>query len=180
MMLCFGLTLMLPVTASGKNKDDKERAKGDPPVVEKVELDRYLGQWYELARLPAKFQKDCYASKANYKLREDGRIDVTNTCRQGSIDGPVKEAKGVAWVVDKKTNAKLKVRFVWPFSGDYWILKLGENYEYSLVGTRNRKYLWLLSRTPTMEQALFEEIISYARSIGFDTDPLIVAQHPAK
>jgi apolipoprotein D and lipocalin family protein len=142
-------------------------------TVEKVDLSRYLGTWYEIARLPARFQKDCFASSATYSLRDDGDIKVVNRCHKGSPSGEVKESTGKAWVVDKATGAKLKVQFFWPFSGDYWVLELGDQYQYALVGEPSRSYLWLLSRTPELDEALYQAIVARAKAKGFDTSRLI-------
>jgi apolipoprotein D and lipocalin family protein len=96
---------------------------------------------------------------------------VLNECLK---NGKYKKAKGTAKVVDKQTGAKLKVTFFWPFYGDYWIIKLGENYDYAVVGTPNRKYLWILSRTPEMDQRLYSELIGFAKFKGFNTNNLIL------
>jgi len=139
-------------------------------VVPHVELEKYLGKWYEIAHLPAKFQEGCNETTATYTLLKDGSISVLN---QAIKNGKMKQAKGKAKVVDKNSNAKLKVTFFWPFYGDYWIIKLGNNYEYSVVGTPNRKYLWILSRTPQMDDNLYSQIIEYGKSKGFDANKLI-------
>jgi apolipoprotein D and lipocalin family protein len=143
-------------------------------VVPRVDLKRYLGSWHEIARYPNSFQKGCVDSQADYRLRDDGDIRVVNTCRQGAPDGPFKSAKGKAWIVDQATNAKLKVRFFWPFSGDYWIIDLGENYEYSVVGEPGRKYLWILSRRKTMDQKTYDGILERLKEKGYDPAKLIV------
>jgi apolipoprotein D and lipocalin family protein len=139
-------------------------------VAAHVELEKYLGKWYEIAHLPAKFQEGCDETTATYTLLKDGTISVLN---QSIKNGKMKQAKGRAKVVDKNSNAKLKVTFFWPFYGDYWILKLGDNYDYSIVGTPNRKYLWILSRTPQMDEMLYSKLIEYAKSKGFDVNKLI-------
>jgi len=139
-------------------------------VVPYVELEKYLGKWYEIAHLPAKFQEGCNETTATYMLSKNGGISVLNRCTK---DCKMKQAKGKAKVVDKNSNAKLKVTFFWPFYGDYWIIKLGNNYDYSVVGTPNRKYLWILSRTPQMDDNLYSQIIEYVKSKGFDTNKLI-------
>jgi apolipoprotein D and lipocalin family protein len=128
-------------------------------TVPKVDISRYLGRWYEIASLPQRFQRDCFAVTADYSLREDGDIAVLNSCQKGAVDGPLKTAKGKAWAVDS-TNAKLKVQFFWPFRGDYWIIELGDNYEYAVVGNPSREYLWILSRTPAMDASLYDELVS--------------------
>ena len=145
-----------------------------PPLrtVERVDLSRYLGRWYEIARLPNSFQKNCLKSLADYSLRDDGDITVLNSCTDKQ-DGSLRQSKGSAWVVDTATNARLKVSFFWPFRGDYWIIELGNQYEYAVVGTPNRKYFWVLSRTQTMDNALYEGIIQRAKLQGFDTGAVV-------
>ncbi len=143
-------------------------------VVPHVELKKYLGKWYEIAHLPAKFQEGCADTTATYTLSEDGSMSVLNECRRS---GKVKQAKGKAKVVDKKSGAKLKVTFFWPFYGDYWIINLSKDYEYAVVGTPNRKYLWILSRTPQMDDKLFSQLIESAKSKGFNVNNLIKTSH---
>ena len=143
-------------------------------VVPHVELNRYLGKWYEIAHLPTRFQRNCTDTTATYSLSPDGNISVLNECRR---NGKVKRAKGKAKVVDQNTGAKLKVTFFWPFYGDYWIIELGKDYEYTVVGTSNRKNLWILSRTPEMDGQLFSQIIESVTSQGFNVDKLIKTRH---
>ena len=143
-------------------------------VVSHVELKKYLGKWYEVAHLPARFQEGCTHTTATYTLSEDGSISVLNECRKS---GKVKRAKGKAKVVDKTSGAKLKVTFFWPFYGDYWIINLGKDYDYAVVGTPNRKYLWILSRTPQMDHELFSQLIESVKSQGFDVNNLIKTSH---
>ena len=139
-------------------------------VVPRVELKKYLGKWYEIAHLPARFQEGCTDTTATYALSEDSSISVLNECRKND---KVKQAKGKAKVVDKTSGAKLKVTFFWPFYGDYWIIDLGKDYDYAVVGTPNRKYLWILSRTPQMDDKLYSQLVEYAKSKGFDVNKLI-------
>jgi len=132
-----------------------------PPleVVNYVDLERYVGKWYEIASFPQRFQEGCLASTAEYRLRNDGNIDVINRCVDENT-GKLREVNGRAWVTDPVTNAKLKVQFFWPFSGKYWIIELGEDYEYAVVGHPNRNYLWILSRTPEMDETVYQDILS--------------------
>jgi len=143
-------------------------------VVSYVELNKYLGKWYEIAHLPFRFEDDCTDITATYSLSKDGNVSVLNECLR---DGKLKQAKGKAKVVDKNTGAKLKVTFFWPFSADYWIVDLGKDYDYAVVGTPNRKYLWILSRTPQMGDQLFSQLIESAKSKGFDVNKLIKTSH---
>ncbi len=149
-------------------------SKKELETVAKVALDKYLGKWYEIAHLPAGFQSGCNETTATYSLLDNGNISVLNECVK---NGKYKKAKGTAKIVDKQTGAKLKVTFFWPFYGDYWIIRLGENYEYAVVGTPNRKYLWILSRTPKIDQKLYSELVQFAKSRGFNTENLIQTSH---
>jgi apolipoprotein D and lipocalin family protein len=141
-----------------------------PPleVVPSVDLSRYVGTWYEIAKYPNRFQRGCVGATAEYTLAPDGkRVEVVNRCRE--IDsGKEKSIRGKARVVDPATNAKLSVTFFWPFSGDYWILAVGEEYEYAVVGTPDRKYLWFLARTPAIGDDLYSRLVDLARERGFD------------
>ncbi len=146
--------------------------KSELEVVSSVDLSRYVGRWFEIARLPNRFEKKCADSvTATYALRPDGKIEVVNRCRKSS--GKYTTAKGKAEIVDKKTNAKLKVTFFWPFYGDYWILDLGSNYEYAVVGDPSREYLWILSRTPRIEEALYQQLLGKMAARGFKTERMI-------
>jgi len=156
----------------------RERGKDELEVVQSVDLSRYVGRWYEISRLPNGFQKKCAdLVTANYTLRADGKIEVINRCRKAS--GEYATAKGRAKIADKKTNAKLKVTFFWPFYGDYWILDLGPNYEYAVVGEPGRKYLWILSRSPRMDETLYQQLLQKMASQGFNTEMMIRTSQPA-
>jgi len=143
---------------------------GKLEAVPHVELNKYLGKWYEIAHLPFRFEDNCSDITATYSLNKDGNISVLNECTK---NGKGKQAKGNAKVVDKNSGAKLKVTFFWPFYGDYWIIKLDDNYNYAVVGTPNRKYLWILSRTPKIDGELFSELIEFAKLNGFNIEELI-------
>jgi apolipoprotein D and lipocalin family protein len=121
-------------------------------TVAKVDLSRYVGRWYEIARYPNRFEKNCVADvTADYSLRSDGKITVVNSCLER--DGKLNQSKGTAKVVDPATNAKLKVTFFWPFYGDYWIIGLDPEYRFAVVSEPDRRYLWILSRTPQCSNA---------------------------
>lgn len=146
----------------------------NPPLatVENVEIGRYTGRWYEIARYPNSFEPGCVGVTADYTLRQDGRISVLNTCIEGDLDGEVRLIEGVARVIDPGTNAKLAVTFFAPFEGDYWILDLGEDYEYAVVGEPSRTFLWILSRKPVMDQDLYEDILSRLPEKSYDPNRL--------
>lgn len=140
----------------------------DNSTVSSIDLGRYIGSWYEIAKFDHYFERDLEYAKANYSLRSDGKIDVLNT---GIKDGKNQEAKGIA----KTTNVPglLRVSFFGPFFGDYRIMMIDENYQYSLVGGSNDKYLWILSRTPQLEEATKSLILAEAERRGYDTSKLI-------
>jgi apolipoprotein D and lipocalin family protein len=134
-----------------------------------VDLSRYLGLWYEIARIDHSFQKNCVASTADYSLKPDGYIKVVNTRRKKNLDGEITSIEEKAWVVNKDTNAWLKVQFFWPFRGDYVIIDLDEKeYRYAVVGHPMRDYLWILSRTPQMDDGTYGEILSKISKQGYD------------
>lgn len=146
-----------------------------PPLrtVDHVDLGRYAGTWYEIALFPKRYERGCTRSAATYTLRDDGGLHVRNECRVGSLDGPVRSVEGRARVVDPKTNAKLEVRFFWPFWGAYWIIDLGADYEYAVVGHPSRESLWILSRTPQMPEAVYQAILRRLDAQGYDTRRLV-------
>jgi apolipoprotein D and lipocalin family protein len=148
------------------------RAQPSLQTVERVDLDQYLGKWYEIASYPAWFARNCTGVTAEYSMRDDGKIAVVNSCRKGSLDGKLKEAKGRARVVAPESNAKLKVSFFGPFWGDYWIIDLDPDYRWAVVGEPKRKYLWILSRTPTLDRETLAGILERLAAAGYDTDKL--------
>ena len=138
-------------------------------VVEEVDLDRYAGQWYEIASYPQRFQRGCVATRATYSRLSDDRIKVENECRDVSFDGELRSIEGVAWLSDPEVSqAKLEVQFFWPFSGAYWIIELDPDYQYAVVGHPSREYLWILSRTAMLEPKIYESLIRRIESHGFD------------
>ncbi len=143
-------------------------------VVSHVDLEKYLGKWYEIASFPQSFQKGCNCTTAEYIKTEDNYIRVLNSCRKDSPTGEVKKAEGKAFLTDDKSNAKLRVQFFWPFRGDYWIIDLAEDYSYAVVGHPNREYLWILCRTPKMEKSVYDAILERVKVKGFDIAKLSV------
>ena len=151
-------------------------SQSQPPLttVPYVDFDRYAGEWFEIARYPNRFEKECESDiTAVYSLRSDGKIQVVNNCRKAN--GATKESSGSGKVVDPKTNAKLKISFFWPFYGDYWIVDLDPDYRYAVVSEPKREYLWILSRSPQMEPADHQRVIARIRELGFDPNRLV---HP--
>ena len=164
-LFCLGTVLLLVLACTTRTGSRLP----PPETVAHVDLKRYAGDWFEIARYTHRFQKGCVDSRASYRLRDDGTIGVRNSCMR---DGRLDTATGVARVADPATNARLKVSFFRPFWGDYWIIDLGDDYEYAVVSAPNRKYLWILSRTPRMDPALYDAITSRLRTQGFDISRL--------
>jgi apolipoprotein D and lipocalin family protein len=151
----------------------------DPPrTVDSVDLERYMGRWYEIAALPNFFQRQCVRdTTADYRLRSDGTVAVTNRCRKE--DGTVDEAQGIARLVDPATNSKLEVSFVsvfgkYLFWGDYWIIGLGADYDYALVGTPSRCWGWILARVPRPSQQRIEFWLERFREQGYDPKEFVL------
>ncbi|MBM4163160.1 MAG: lipocalin family protein [Lentisphaerae bacterium] len=146
------------------------------PTVPAVDLARYAGVWYEIARTPNWFEAKCAGGvQAHYTLDGD-RVRVRNRCL--TCDGKVTEARGVARAVPGSGNAKLRVSFFWPFYGDYWILALDPDYQWALVGEPSQRYAWILARTPALDAAVLEETLARAAALGFDREAFLFTRQP--
>ncbi len=179
------LLLFLILFTAFVNAQDK--SKEPLKVVPEMDIKRYMGIWYEIARLPNSFQKKCISDvTATYTLQDDGIITVVNRCRKEN--GEIAEAVGRAKRAgDDEPNTKLKVRFAPAFLsflpfvwGDYWIIALAPDYSYAVVGGPDRKYLWILSRTPIMEDNTFQGILDQVRQNGYDLSGLIKTKYTVK
>ena len=150
-----------------------------PEPAKPVDLDRYLGRWYELARYDVSFERRCEGVTADYASRPDGLIDVVNTCWRGAPDGPAHAARARARVVPRSGNAKLKVAFFGPFFiGDYWVLDHAADYAWSIVGEPSGRYLWVLTRDPLPGAELRDALISRVRDLGYDIGMLRFTRQP--
>lgn len=141
-------------------------------TVPSVDLNKYAGKWYEIASYPQIFQKGCHCTTAEYTLSEKGYVIVENRCNKDSVNGKQSYIKGKAFLEEGSGNAKLKVQFFWPFRAKYWIIDLADDYSYAVVSHPNKKYLWILSRSPKMEEAVYLEILSRLKAKGFDLSKL--------
>ncbi|HSQ75085.1 MAG TPA: lipocalin family protein [Bacteroidota bacterium] len=176
------VAMMLIVVVRGVSAQGTK--ENDLRVVPEVDLQRYMGTWYEIARLPFKYQSQCISDvTATYALLEDGTVQVINRCRDEK--GEVSEAVGLARRADKNgPNSKLEVRFapawlswlpmVW---GDYWIMVLAPDYSYVAVGGPDREYMWILSRTPSMDEAVLQQILEQVKQNGYDLTGLMRTKH---
>ena len=141
-----------------------------------VNLEKYSGLWYDYAHLPARFLEGCDNITAEYKIENTRYISVYNRCVKSST-GKLSNIKGKAFIEEGSNNAKLKVQFFWPFKAKYWILDIDDDYKYALVGGPSRTYLWVLSRTPEMDEELYNELIQKARALGFPVERMIKTRH---
>jgi apolipoprotein D and lipocalin family protein len=143
-------------------------------VVPSVDIKRYAGKWYEIARKPFSFESKLKCITATYSLREDGRIDVENAGVYISKPDKKSTARGKAFIPDKNTPAKLKVQFFWPFKGDYWILYLDDDYRYVLIGEPSLRWVWILAREKKLEEPVLQMLLNKAAGAGYDLSNLIM------
>lgn len=149
-----------------------------PPLktVDEVDLDKYLGRWYEIAAIPKFSQRGCSYTTAVYSKNEDGSLSVRNSCLVGDEE---KSIMGKAIVAEPETNAKLDIQFFWPFKGKYWILDLAADYSYAMVGHPDRNSLWILSRKPWLEKDVYKQLLVSAMGKGFDISRIRVTRQRA-
>lgn len=140
-------------------------------TVENVDIKKYLGKWYEIARYEHSFEKDCKNVTATYALKENDEIKVVNSCTDINTNS-IKKAEGSAYSINE-TNTKLKVSFFWPFYGDYWIVDIDKDYTYAVIGEPSRKYFWILSRTKVLDENLKKEILKKLPKYGY-SDKLLI------
>ena len=146
-------------------------------TVKEVDLNRYAGVWYEIASFPQKFQKGCRCTTAEYTVTDKNYVKVVNKCQK---PGKFASIEGKAFIVDNSGNAKLKVQFFWPFKADYWIIGLDKDYQWAAVGNESRKYLWILSRMPVMDEKTYNSILAEISIKGFDVSKLRKTVHDCK
>jgi apolipoprotein D and lipocalin family protein len=151
-------------------------AQKNLPVVSSVDLNKYTGTWYEIARLPFTFESRLKCITATYSLREDGRIAVLNKGHYISNPEKTNTAKGIAFVPDKNSPAKLKVQFFWPFRGNYWIMYLDTDYKYVMIGEPSLKYLWILAREKKLDETVLQMLLSKASDAGYNLSNLIMTE----
>jgi apolipoprotein D and lipocalin family protein len=174
-MLCLGLSSSLATA--------REDLESPVQTVSFVDLERYTGRWYEVGRLPTRFQRDCVGATADYERIGDDKLSVLNTCY--TREGKTRTIRGEAQV-DGENSARLKVTFdnfffklfSWLIKADYWIIDLAEDYSYAVVGSPNRKYLWILSREPEMAEDLYQVLIERIKAQGFETERILRTKVP--
>jgi lipocalin len=168
-VLLFGLVLVTAGFALPLKKNAKDKS-----VVKELELERYLGIWYEIARFDHRFERNLQGVKAHYSIREDGKIQVRNSGYKQSLDGEYTAAIGKAKIPDKVNEpGKLKVSFFWIFYGDYFVFELDKDYQWAVIGSSSDKYLWILSRTPELPEEIYANLLERIEERGYDTHKLI-------
>ena len=171
LLLILSLLLSFSCTKTNSQMIDKTTVKA-------LDLNRYLGTWYEIARFPHSFEKNLVGVTATYCLREDGKIRVLNQGHKNTLEGELSKAEGKAKIPDPLKPANLKVSFFWIFYAEYNVLELDENYQYAMIGSSSDKYFWILSRTPQMEPAVYEMLLEKARKRGYNLDKLYKVPQP--
>ena len=178
-----GLFHVLLVPLAGMLARTQEEHPVQLTVAPSIDLTRYAGTWYEIARLPNRFQEKCDCNvTATYTLLDDGDVRVVNRCREK--DGKITEAEGRARRASiDEPNTKLKVRFAPAFLsflpfvwGDYWIIDLAPDYTYAVIGEPERRYLWILSRSPRMDDTLLADILARVKDQGYDISSLVLTR----
>jgi apolipoprotein D and lipocalin family protein len=156
------------------NSFNTEKSMIDKTVVKELDLEKYLGTWYEIARYDHRFERGLVGVTANYSMRDDGKIKVLNSGYKGGLLGEFSEAIGKAKIPDPENEpAKLKVSFFWIFYGDYYVLELDENYQWVIIGSSSDDYLWILNRTPQMDNNVYHQCLDKLTKRGYDVSGLI-------
>jgi apolipoprotein D and lipocalin family protein len=170
------LLILMPVFLASTSFCQTNKKAMDYTTVKELDLQKYMGTWYEIARYDHSFERGLAGCTANYSFRPDGKIKVINQGYKGTLRGKFMKAAGKAKLPDKKEPGKLKVSFFLFFYADYYVLELGENYDWALIGSSTDKYLWILSRTPKLEPSVYQKIIGLAQKRGYDTTKLLLVE----
>ncbi len=152
--------------------------RGPVKTIDYLDLNKGCGKWYEIARITHSYEKDLVGVTAEYTMLPNGIIKIYNTARKHTLRGKFLTERGKAWVVDRKTNAKIRASYRWPFNGTYGVIEIGKNYEYAVVGNLNRQSLWIVARKPHMEEKLYQKILKKAQDQGYDVRKLYRTPQP--
>ena len=151
--------------------------QGSMPVVDYVDLERFMGDWYVIATIPTFLEKDAFNPVETYKRDDDGTIATTFTFNKGSLDGPTKVFRPRGFVMDETTNAIWGMQFVWPIKADYRIVYLDDNYQQTIIGRNSRDYVWIMARTPSISEQDYTKLVGVVKSLGYELDALQKAIH---
>ncbi|MDB4849713.1 lipocalin family protein [bacterium] len=175
LLLIFFISISLNGFANSQVLDD------DPlktmPVVDYVDLERFMGDWYVIATIPTFLEKDAFNPVETYQLSSDGSIATTFTFNKGGLNGPEKIYRPRGFIEDKRTNAIWGMQFIWPIRADYRIVYLDDDYQQTIIGRNNRDYVWIMSRTPTISQEDYLNLVAQVVSLGYDIGDLQKAVH---
>jgi len=147
------------------------------PVVDYVDLDRFMGNWYVIASIPTFLERDAYNPIEIYQRDNDGSIATTFTFNKGSLNGPTKIYRPRGFIKDKRTNAIWDMQFVWPIKADYRIVYLDDNYQQTIIGRNSRDYVWVMARTPKISEKDYLNLVAKVDSLGYNLDSLQKAIH---
>ena len=142
-------------------------------TVDHVELERFMGDWYVIANIPTSLEKGAHNAIESYRLDDDGTIATTFTFRKDSFDGTEKEYHPRGFISDTQSNAEWRMQFIWPIKADYRIVWLNETYSTTVIGRNNRDYVWLMARTPTIDEQLYQELVQFITESGYDINALL-------
>jgi len=153
-----------------------------PPIqtVDRIDLERFMGQWYVIASIPTPFEKDVYNGIEAYRLAEDGTVETTFTFNKGGFDGPQKIYRARGFVRDRQSNTVWGMQFVWPFKAEYRVVYLDENYTRSVIGRSKRDYVWIMAREPVIPDAEYDRILQFLKTLGYDPGKLVKDPHAVR
>ena len=169
--------IFLSLIGVGSNPVLAESSLKPMPVVDYVDLDRFMGDWYVIASIPTFFERDAYNPIETYKRNNDGSIATTFTFNKGSLDGPTKIYQPRGFIKDKRTNAIWGMQFVWPIKADYRIVYLDDNYQQTIIGRTSRDYVWIMARTPAISEQDYSNLVAWVDALGYNLDALQKATH---
>ena len=171
------LTLLVYFFGCSSVQALEDSNEGPMPVVDYVDLDRFMGDWYVIATIPTFLEKDAYNPVETYKIDDDGTIATTFTFNKGSLDGPSKVFRPRGFVMDETTNAIWGMQFVWPIKADYRIVYLDDQYQQTIIGRNSRDYVWIMARTPSISEQDYTKFVGVVKSLGYELDALQKAIH---
>ena len=146
--------------------------EGEMKTVDYVDIDRFMGAWYVIGNIPTFVEKDIYNAVETYSLNDDGTIDTVFTFRRGCFDGKEKEYNPKGFVLDKQTNARWGMQFIWPVKSDYRIVYLDDEYTTTIIGRKKRDYVWIMARTPAIDEVEYARLVAMVEELGYDLSSL--------
>jgi apolipoprotein D and lipocalin family protein len=174
----WALMLLVGVLLTGSISGCETTEKRAPlKLVDHVDIPRFMGKWFVVANIPTFIEKGAHNATESYELANDGSIDIKFRFNKDSFDGPVKEYHPRGFIYDKKSNAEWRVRFIWPFLADYLVIDLASDYSWTVIGVPSRSYLWIMARSPKIEEKTYSGIIERLSAQGYDTSKIETIPH---